>query len=385
MRTASVLVLLGACGFSAHARTDGGPGGSDSGDAPMIDAAVPDSPPGQACFGTLAYTHVCYSTANVPAGSQTYGAGATIDTTGPGACTGNVHALQQLPGDPCIIAYDSIAFSAAGQLTITGMRPVIFLATGASGITMASGSVIDATSGNGNQGPAALASCPGATAANNKSGGFGGSFLSLGGNGGLGAGDQTGDPGVPATALAAPVALHGGCPGGIGGDNAVTAVALGGGAVALVAHGITLAGLVAAGGDGGATPTNNNAGGNGGGAGGMIVVDALVIAGSGELDAKGGGGGQGRGGNPPTSGTPGYFPANRLLESSGGATATSTGGDGGNGGPRTVNVVMSTDTGADGGTGTSAAGGGGGGGAAGVVIATSALPFGMTSNPAPQP
>ena len=383
MRGLPLVCLLGACGFSAHARSDGG-GSGGSGDAPMIDAALPDSPPGQSCFGTLAYTRVCYSTPNVPGGSHTYSAAATIDTTMPSSCNGNTNALQQLPGNPCIIAYDTITFAAAGQLSIKGSRPVIFLATGAAGITMATGAVIDGSSGNGNQGPAALASCQGTTAAKSQSGGFGGSFLSLGGNGGIGAGDQMNDTGVPATALSAPAALHGGCPGGIGGANAVTAPALGGGAIALVAHGIMLDGLVAAGGDGGIAPTNDNAGGNGGGAGGMIVLDALAIAGNGELDAKGGGGGEGRGGNPPTSGTPGYFPANRLLESSGGSTATSTGGDGGDGGPRIVNVVTVVNTGADGGPGTSGAGGGGGGGAAGVVIATSALPIGITSNPAPQ-
>jgi len=382
VRGLPVLCLLGACGFSAHARSDGGGGGS--GDAPIGDAAVPDSPPGQSCFGTLAYTRICYSTPNVPSGAHTYSGGATIDTTMPTSCNGNANALQQLPGNPCIIAYDTITFSGAAQLTIKGMRPVIFLATGAAGITMATGSLIDASSGNGNQGPAALASCQGATAAKGQSGGFGGSFLSLGGAGGVGANDQMNDVGVSATALSAPAALHGGCPGGIGGDNAVTAPALGGGAVALVAHGIMLDGLVAAGGDGGVTPTIDNAGGNGGGAGGMIVIDALTIAGSGELDAKGGGGGEGRGGNPPTSGTPGYFPANRLLESKGGSTGTSTGGDGGDGGPRVINLTTTVDSGADGGKGTFGAGGGGGGGAAGVVIATSALPVGITSNPAPQ-
>lgn len=385
LRGLPVCVLLGACGFSAHARGGDAAIGGGSDGAPMIDGAVlADAPPGQACFGSLAYTRVCYSTANVPGGTQRYQVTDTIDTGQPATCTGNVHALQQLPGNPCIIAYDTIALTGGGSLTITGMRPVIFLATGAGGITLASGSVIDASSRNGNVGAGAIASCTGTTAAQGQSGAFGGSFLSLGGRGGLGVGDSDSDRGVAATVLGVPVALHGGCPGGVGGNNTITTVANGGGAVALVAATISLDGLVAAAGDGGAAPPDNNAGGNGGGAGGMIVLDSPNVTGSGELDAKGGGGGEGRGGNPPTSGTAGYYPVNRLEDSLGGSTATSTGGDGGHGGPRVVNVVQTVNTGEDGYPGTSGAGGGGGGGAAGVVIATSGLPGLVTSNPAPQ-
>ncbi|HSN26431.1 MAG TPA: hypothetical protein VLT45_09100 [Kofleriaceae bacterium] len=377
-------LLLGACGFSAHARGGDAGGGSSDG-ASMLDASVlADAPPGQACFGSLAYTRVCYSTPNVPTGMQHYQVTDTIDTGMAATCTGNVHALQQLPGNPCIIAYDTITFTGGGNLTITGTRPVIFLATGASGISMASNSVIDASSRNGNTGAGAIASCTGTKDANGQSGGFGGSFTSSGGAGGLGVGDHNSDLGGAATMLGAPVALHGGCPGGVGGNNTITTVAMGGGAVALVAATLSIDGLVAAAGDGGAAPPVNNAGGNGGGAGGMIVLDSPSITGSGELDAKGGGGGEGRGGNPPTSGTAGYYPVNRLEESLGGSTATSTGGDGGHGGPRVVNVVQTVNTGEDGFAGTSGAGGGGGGGAAGVVIATSALPGLLTSNPAPQ-
>lgn len=377
-------VLLAACGFSARARGgDAGGGGLDA--AALTDGAVvADAPPGQMCFGSLGYTRVCYATANVPGGTQRYQVTDTIDTGTASICTGNVHALQQLPGNPCIIAYDTITFTGGGNLTITGTRPVILLATGASGISMASNSVIDASSRNGNTGAGAIASCTGTKEANGQSGGFGGSFTASGGAGGLGVGDNNGDLGGAATVLGAPAALHGGCPGGIGGNNSITTVAMGGGAVALVAATISLDGLVAAAGDGGAAPPGNNAGGNGGGAGGMIVLDSPSITGGGELDAKGGGGGEGRGGNPPTSGTAGYYPVNRLEESLGGSTVTSTGGDGGHGGPRIVNIVQTVATGEDGFAGTSGAGGGGGGGAAGVVIATSALPGLLTSNPAPQ-
>jgi len=383
VRELGLLLLVGACGFSAHARSDGGGGGNGSDGGPIIDA-LPDAPAGQVCFGSLPYTRVCYATANVPTGTKTYSSAVMLDTTGPAECTGNTHALATLPGNPCIVAYATITFTGAGQLTVKGSRPVIFVATGGGGITLPSGAVLNASSGNGNAGPAALASCNGATAANGQSGGFGGSFLELGGSGGLGVNDQAADVGVAPTVLGAPVALHGGCPGGVGGNTDTNMPAKGGGAVALVAQTIALDGLVAAAGDGGGVSGRNNAGGNGGGAGGMIVLDAPVITGGGELNAKGGGGGQGRGGNPPATGLPGYFPSNRLLDSDGGASATSTGGPGGQGGPRIVNAVQTVNTGEDGGGGFSGAGGGGGGGAAGVVIATSPLPGLMTVNPAPQ-
>lgn len=381
----AVVLATSACGFSARARDDGG-GGNDSGsgthDAAPVDAA-PDAPPGQLCFGTLNLDRVCYPAASVPGGSRAYQGPFTLDLSNPAICTGNANAVAPLPGDPCIIAYGSITLTNA-QLLIGGSRPVIFLATGAAGITVDAQSVINVSSILGGTGAGALASCEGTTAAMQKSGGFGGSFLVLGGTGGLGAGDQAADVGVPATVLGLPTVLHGGCPGGIGANNNFTTPNNGGGAVALVAPKVVLDGLVAAGGDGGYASNTNNAGGNGGGAGGMIMLDSPAISGSGELDAKGGGGGEGRGGNQPTSGAPGYYPANRFVESFGGATFNSTGGDGGNGGPRVVNIVMTVDTGGDGGVGTSAAGGGGGGGAAGLVTATSTIPGTITSAPAPQ-
>ena len=379
----AIVLATSACGFSAHARDDGGSNGSDSGahDAAPADAA-PDAPPGQLCFGSLTIDRMCYPAASVPGGAHAVQGAVTIDTADPATCTGNANAIATVPGDPCIIAYASITLTNA-QLTIGGSRSVIFLATGAGGISVDGSSVIDVSSTLGSTGAGALASCEGTTDATQKSGGFGGSFLVLGGKGGVGSGDQAADVGVPATALGMPTALHGGCPGGIGANNNFTTPNSGGGAVALIASKVVLDGLVAAGGDGGYASNQNNAGGNGGGAGGMIVLDSAAITGSGELDAKGGGGGEGRGGNQPTSGGPGYYPANRFVELRRRVVLEHRRRRRA-GRPRIVNIVTTVDTGGDGGTGTSAAGGGGGGGAAGLIKATSSLPGTITSAPAPQ-
>ena len=214
------MLATSACGFSARATSDGGAGndsGSGTHDAAPADA-LPDAPPGQLCFGTLTLNRVCYPAASVPAGSHTYQGPFTIDPSNPAICTGNAGAIATLPGDPCIIAYASIALTNA-QLTIGGPRPVIFLATAAAGISLDGQSVINVSSIQGSVGAGALASCEGTTAATQKGGGFGGSFLVLGGTGGIGSGDAATAGGVPATVLGMPTQLHGGCPGGIGGND----------------------------------------------------------------------------------------------------------------------------------------------------------------------
>ena len=376
----AVVVACGACGFSPHASGDAGVVATADADGAVIMAdAFPDAPPGEVCFGTLAYDRICYLAANVPTGTKTYQFVLNVNTDDGPTCDGNTNLAAAVPGNPCIVAAGDIEL-VGGELDVYGSRPLILLATEPQGITVDASSLIDAGSNDVGGGPASPASCPGTTAPAQKSGGFGGSFVVLGGKGGLGSGDTLTSKGLPAPARAAPTMLEGGCPGGIGAANDVHTAALGGGAIALIAMKLTIDGIVAAGGAGGITPNNDNAGGNGGGAGGMIVLDAPAINGMGELDAKGGGGGEGKGGNQSTSGNPGYNPADRAEDGLGGATSSSSGGDGGHGGPYIDLTSMATNAGADGRDGTSA-GGGGGGGAAGFVLAKSALPVLLVSSP----
>ncbi len=375
------LTAVAACGFAPHAggvNDDGGTrdGATQDGPPVFLDALA-DAPPGQVCFGTLGLDHVCFAANQVPTGAKNVAVATPIDTGANGTCDANAIVDAS---NPCVIAADSITLAGTGQLHITGPRALILLATGPAGINLNSGALIDASSVTDITGAAALASCSGATAATAKGGGFGGLFTDLGGNGGDGDGD-TGH-GLPATILPPPTTLHGGCPGGIGGNHNNATPASGGGAVALVASKIVLDGLVAVGGDGGKAPGNANAGGDGGGAGGMVVLDAAALSGVGEVDARGGGGGEGRGGNVGVDGYPGYYFINRTLEALGGSGG-STGGDGGDGGPHGT-APTATLFGADGGAGTSTGGGGGGGGAAGVIIVTSTATSAITYTPAPR-
>jgi len=381
--TWAFVLVSSACGFSPHATEDGAIVVGDSRkDADMVVAdALPDSPPGEICFGTLAYDRICYLAANVPSGTKTYQTVQGIDTDDGPTCNGNTNLASTIPGNPCIVAAASIALSLNADLGVFGSRPLILLATGPSGITIGAGTDIDAGANSTSGGPGSPDHCNGTTAATQKSGAFGGSFLALGGKGGLGDGNPAGSKGLPAPVLAMPAMLQGGCPGGIGGNSDATSPADGGGAIALVAMTLTIDGIVAAGGAGGTTPEQDQAGGNGGGAGGMIVLDALAITGTGELNAKGGGGAEGKGGNVSSSGRPGFYPTNRTEDGLGGSTVMSSGGDGGHGGPFLDATAAITNVGEDGKPGTTA-GGGGGGGAAGLVLTKSALPIMLVSNPA---
>jgi hypothetical protein len=374
----AAVVACGACGFSPHAAGgDAATVTADSDGATVTADAFPDAPPGEVCFGTLAYDRICYLAANVPSGTKTYQVITDVDTDDGPTCNGNMNLAATVPGNPCIVAAGDIEIVLGAELDVHGSHPLILLATAPQGIDLDGSSVIDAGANAVGGGPGSPDHCSGTTAAAQKSGGFGGSFLAVGGKGGLGSGDTITSKGLPAPVLAVPMMLEGGCPGGIGANNDNVTPAAGGGAIALIAMKLTIDGIVAVGGAGGETPNQDQAGGNGGGAGGMIVLDAPAINGMGELDAKGGGGGEGKGGNQSTSGSPGYNPINRAEDGLGGATANSSGGDGGHGGPV---IAATTNTGGDGHDGTSA-GGGGGGGAAGLVLVKSALPVLLVSSP----
>ncbi len=329
----------------------------------FMDATV-DAAPDHTCFGTLAIDRVCFANADLPTTSTTITTDVTYNTgDATGHCATATLASNQVA---CVIAATSFTIAGSGRLHVVGDKPAVFVAT-TGPLKLDAGGVLDASTYGAQVGAGATTTCPGATDPVHAGGGYGGSFASLGGTGGVGPFDDS-VGGLPPSAIATS-SLHGGCPGGIGEDSG-TNRALGGGAIALIAGTIQTDGTVVASGDGGqAAIANNNSGGNGGGAGGMIVVDAMTqLKGNGTFAARGGGGAQGRGGMLAGNGEPGYSASDPLANSEGGHASSSTGGPGGDGGPQTDNGGLA------GGGGTSAAGGGGGGGAAGVIVLSNITP-----------
>jgi hypothetical protein len=354
-------LAFAACGFSPQ------PLNGDS--KTSIDARTdaPDAPPGTICYGTSPVDMVCYDTANgkKPSTSQrNYNGQLTISTESMTTCDQN--AILP-PGAPCVISGSTISFTSSAQIRATGAHALIFLATDAAGIDINGGALIDATTSAStiNMPPAGTqTACDGSVAATGRGGGFGGTFVALGGAGADSSG--TGH-GVPASAQTAD-SLRGGCPGGLGangpliGPNSPSG-GIGGGAFAFNALTIAVGGLIAAAGGQGNSTNAQDSGGGGGGAGGMVVLDSPNISGGGEIDVKGGGGGEGTGGNQGSDGHAGYETGNRTDESKGGVGGT-TGGNGGSG--------SSTGAGAPGAVATNTnEGGGGGGGANGVIVTTS--------------
>jgi hypothetical protein len=353
--------LVSACGFSP-AQADGGSIVHDGLDAKVFLDARPDAPSNENCFGSLDYDKVCYlKSGPQPTGTVNINA-LDMRNTEAGICDANAIVAAS---NPCVIAADKIIIAGTGDLRVTGMRALILLATGTGGININSGGTIDVGSTTADLGAGGVASCAGSTAASAHGGGYGGSFVALGGNGGN---DANGNGrGIHATALAPPDALQGGCPGGVGAPDTNAVPGNGGGGIALIGATIVVDGIVVADGGGGKGATVDAAGGGGGGAGGMIVLDSTAISGVGEVNVSGGGGGGGVGGLPPGGdGKDGYIKLDRTHEGDGGTDNTS-GGDGGNGGPRSGSD--SGENGHDGSSGSS--GGGGGGGAKGVIVTTS--------------
>jgi hypothetical protein len=242
----------------------------------------------------------------------------------------------------CVVAANSISYS--NFVFAHGMRPLVILSL----TTLDIGSTIDVGSTNAQLGPGADPSdCTGTAPTATGGGGYGGSF------GTQGAGGAAMIDGTPGPVIIA-TALRGGCEGGQGAQpNAVAQVGHGGGAIALIAHSISITGAVDASGEGGGGGGAGN-GGNGGGAGGMIVLDApfVTVATTGRVFANGGGGGGG-GGVALPGGTGG--------ESSSDTSAGGPGGGGGiAGGGGGAGAIASAAPGV-GQTGASANGGGGGG------------------------
>jgi hypothetical protein len=359
--------VVSACGFSPLNADGARP--IDAPDATMFMDAPPDAPPDEVCFGTLTYDTVCYKkSVPLPTNTRNVNGDMTLHSDDVTLCDQNALGVTGV----CVISADKMIITGGSALRITGMQPVIILATGTGGINLNAASLLDLGSTSAPAaGAGALATCAGATAASALGGGFGGSFVA---SGGMGGNDSNGaGKGLPATVLGTPATLHGGCPGGAGSSpnaNQDAAAGNAGGGVVLIAQVITIDGAIVADGGGGKGTNVDGAGGGGGGAGGLVVLDAPSIKGNGEVNVKGGGGGGGAGGNNSGDGHPGYEPTNPLLDGLGG-TDISTGGDGGRGGPRFVNLA-NDPSGENGfvGVGTNTGGGGGGGGG-GVVVTTS--------------
>jgi hypothetical protein len=327
---------------------------------------MPDAP---TCFGS--YVQICFdSAANVPASPQMWVDNLDIDTdpttTSP-YC--DQHVLQR--DTYCVVTGKGMMLADTKSLRAHGSKPLVLLSTTAIDLqgSIDVSSIGSALTGMG-AGAYLATACPGAGDVKLNSGGAGGSFADLGGNG------EPKD--TPITPLAAPAvtgfprSLRGGCPGGNGVKNDVAdsggAGGSGGGAVAIIAPSLTFNAKINASGAGGKGGPPGKSGGGGGGSGGMIVLDVpmagIVRGANGLLFANGGGGGEG-GADPSTMGTNGGIPMAPTPAASGGDSGI--GGDGGNGGPGSAggNTSGANALGQGGGSG----GGGGGGGAAGFIYA----------------
>jgi hypothetical protein len=350
--TAITAVLVAGCGFSAQT----GP----ASDATTVtgDAAV-DAPAG--CFGIL--VTVCPSTLPTMPKVLT----GTIDTTQYPDCEPTNTAL-----DACVIAGTTITVPAT--VTGVGAKPLVLFATesimidGTLDVASHRGLPRGAGSGTG--------ACDAGTNPTGLGGGQGGSYGGTGGAGGDS--DNASNRGLAGIAVTMWTGLRGGCDGARGGNNLPMggtehgAGGFGGGAVALLAPAIAIAGSINASGAAGlrSDDTPSPAGGaGGGGSGGTIVLDTGELVITGRVFSQGGGGAGGGAcstdgsanahGKDPTSTGPGI----------GGIGNVDGGCVGGNGG------VGSTGGAGNGGSdGVSGGAGGGGGGSAGVI---------KTSDPSP--
>jgi hypothetical protein len=316
---------LAACGFHSHV-------------AASADASL--------CFD--GFTRVCLQA--LPTMPLVVGSTMTIDTT-----TDCAETTMGTANGVCVVAATVIEVSAGATLRATGSRPLVLLATTSIVVT---GTLDAASHRGGTAGPGANpAACPtgtAPTAAGGGGGGYGGTFVTLGGDGGECL--TRGAKGIAPTTAEVPVSLRGGCPGIAGASTNPGAGGAGGGAVELNAASIMVSGSVNASGAGGQGGTSNDSGGGGGGSGGMIVFDTATLAVTGMVMVQGGGGGGGSGNSG--SGTPGADPTVAGVGAAPGDGYHAVGGVGGAGGTGAI----ATDAG-DAEAGNLIGGGGGGGGA----------------------
>ncbi|MBL8940596.1 MAG: putative metal-binding motif-containing protein [Archangium sp.] len=303
-------------------------------------------------------------------------AGVSVLTTC-GVVTPSARVIAQDGGmNALLLSTPSLFVGDAGVLTITGNTyPIIIAVTGAADIAgaidvsgQAASGPTAATSGpGGNNGAACLGSRGGdggITGNSARGGGAGGSFGTVGFNGGRGDGAQSlgGAAGVVSGNVEL-IPLRGGCQGGNGGGlQGPGEGGRAGGAVQLSTAGpLTVRGRISSVGLGGLggnadLEVAEGPGGGGGGSGGAILLEAPSVVVSGRLTANGGGGGAGEAGSGvSTSGSPG----NRFSTTPA-PGATAPGGGGGNGGQGSA-AGGTGQAGSNGGP-TNGGGGGGGGG-----------------------
>lgn len=315
------------------------------------------------CFGS--FVAVCLRDA--PSSSITVNSGATLTYDTQASSPDCVATTPDVGA--CVVAATSITVN--GTIRGTGPRPLILLATDS--ITVNSGGVIDVASRRGGPNLGAGANppsrCQSGTAPTERTGAWGGSNASKGGDGNE-AGGSNASGGDAASALPRPTALFGGCAGGNGAGGSGGIGGAGGGAVDLIAATmIAINGTVNASGAGANGASDNGAGGGGGGSGGLIVLDAptVTINGSARVFAQGGAGGEG--GRSGGGGNAGADPTTPGQAAQGGSGAGS-GGDGGAG----ATTGDGGDGGEDGGGIIFDDGGGGGGGGRGFIITTDPTP-----------
>jgi hypothetical protein len=340
---------------------------SDTGDL-QTDAAT-DGSSGTACYGPLGAWQVCLS--SVPTGSVTLPS--LLDTDASPIClAAQPSGWTPTQAPACFVVGESVTVGAA---SVTGTRPLVLLAQN----EIVVNTLLDVASHHG--GKPAPASPSNACQPFGRipqgggigdGGGAGGSFMTRGGNGGVGDNGQRQNGQASPPEATAPIQLHGGCAGQPGGTSAVNNAGAGGGAVYLVSRGsIVVSGVINASGGGGSGDTKRT-GGNGGGSGGMIVLYGTTITAT-TLVANGGGGSSG--GSSTVLGADGDDPSTTLPLASVPGGQNGKAGDGGGGFPATANAL-------DGAGGLSGAGGGGGGGGAGYIRSNQPLGSAIASPPA---
>jgi len=320
-----------------------------------VDAAVdtivlpPDTPDG--CYGSGIVT-VCPDSPITGNTQVSITTSTTLSTTTSPLCV-PYHLPSGAPDRTyCVVAAKTVSISSTGRWTVNGTRPLVVVAT----MTMTIDGTIDAASHRGgNTGPNAdPVACPVAGIPTDDAGGPGGSFGTVGGEGGAAANNPKvlAGPSTPN-----PLALRGGCPGIDGNGGNAGEPGRGGGALSLIASTLQINGTINASGASG-IGAGLSAGGGGGGAGGMIILDApaITVGTLARIFANGGGGGEG--GGASNGGNDGDDSASPTAISVGGGGNAGAGGDGGDGAAGTTAATAGEN---------SDDSGGGGGGGAGVI------------------
>jgi len=359
LAAALAIALAGCSGAEARVASAGDAGPGDELDAAVLDDAS-DGAPG---FQPL---HVGAMAPSSRAPDVVLGGHPSRIDTGTLEIDGAASDYFVVQGDYAVLFAG--AFTVTGPVAITGGRSLIVVARGAIEITanvglQAIGSI---------QGPGASVIGAGGAGASFyaielrvSSGGGGGSYGTLGGDGGARASGAPAGRAGASYGGAITAALVGGSPGGAGGAAGSPSGGGGGGGGALQlssATSIRVTAAINASGGGGVGGGIGESGGAGGGAGGELVLEAPSITIGGVLAANGGGGGGGGGaggsGTPPgISGGDGVLGA---AAAAGGAGGTPQGSDGGAGAAGGVSARP--------GSGANSKGGGGGGGAGRVWL-----------------